>query len=315
MFRNLVAFKDPSSYLRVSGGKYKLIENSAQLHSSNILKFSHSIEYALYINHLHFYLLYFAEKFYRKDIDERDPYIYMELDCRCRPQFGLGFRYTKLNKRLIIPKMGKGLAVVNLERKHVEIEIRDERVRTLEHLKIFGDKENQIICLDISGTIFLYSVCFQLKKVCSKQSYQINSNWASNKFCSSLNISHNRRFILVGLKKNRSYQSRVVLLFELKRLSLRKLATLSEENQGIGYKTALEFLGTAGGDHLLWVGLSADDGFAQIYDYNTESRELRELDEKRVRHQESFPKIIHRLENKFYFSGKKDKIMELLVTL
>ena len=65
------------------------------------------------------------------------------------------------------------IAVVNLERKQVEIEIRKRQVKDIQDLTLLGSKETQIVSSTSQGLISLFSVNYGLRKICSDSSYQV----------------------------------------------------------------------------------------------------------------------------------------------
>ena len=74
---------------------------------------------------------------------------------------------------------------------------------------------------------------------------------------------------------------------------------------------ALESLGNVG-RFIIWVGLSGlENGVAQLYVYDTETGEFKELEGKRVSHRELYPAKIHLLGTRFYFTGWNGKVMRL----
>ena len=80
----------------------------------------------------------------------------------------------------------------------------------------------------------------------------------------------------------------------------------------IGAKYALEAFGYAGA-HILWVGLSNAHGIAQLFDYDTEAGYFRELKNKRLAHEEADPARLVRLQDIFYYTGDRGKLMKLTV--
>ena len=74
---------------------------------------------------------------------------------------------------------------------------------------------------------------------------------------------------------------------------------------------ALESLGYVD-KHILWVGLSRKrNGPAHIYDYDMETHDLRELEEKRKDHGENYPCKLHPLGDSFCYTGDHGKLMSL----
>ena len=78
-----------------------------------------------------------------------------------------------------------------------------------------------------------------------------------------------------------------------------------------GQKLALECFRYLG-RHIVWVGLSSNpNGYVQVYHYNTDTDEFKELVHLSVRHMELNPTKLHLLKNKFYYTGEFGKVMSL----
>ena len=94
-------------------------------------------------------------------------------------------------------------------------------------------------------------------------------------------------------------------------------SVLDVYNQEINFKSALEFYGYFG-NHLLWTGPTFDyqkKTFVQVFDYDTESGELKELVEKRVKHEESNPHKMQRVGDEFYYTGNYGTLMRYWIEL
>ena len=140
-----MAFKNQTSYaIGTRYGGLKVINQTDPTYSAGFPEDKGNLWDMVYIRHLNCYL-YVQEdnQIHRKDIDEDPPCLFMGLDCGSQP--GKFFKYSKLNRRLIVRRRDKGTAVVNLERKMVEIAIRKRQgSETIEDFQVFRDKENQI---------------------------------------------------------------------------------------------------------------------------------------------------------------------------
>ena len=160
-----LAFKNPNSFMIVTSTKgIKLIENSTEIYSAELSGAPQcSVLDTIYIKHLDCYLLRFYLRIYRKDIDDNPPYLYMGL--RCSGRFRGAFRYSPLNRRLI--QKGGPLSIVNLEKKRIELQIKHKDFTLIMDYKVFGKDENKIILLNHYGTIFVLTISYSLKKVCS----------------------------------------------------------------------------------------------------------------------------------------------------
>ena len=121
-------------------------------------------------------------------------------------------------------------------------------------------------------------------------------------------VGKKNQLIFMGIVA-KMFSSRMIILKITRQNTFVKRALLDENNDVITGKYAIESIGYFG-DHLLWLGLSLNQ-FVQVFDFNTETGEFKELRQKRVKHQEKFPlKLIH-LGEEFYYFGEYGKLMSL----
>ena len=106
-----------------------------------------------------------------------------------------------------------------------------------------------------------------------------------------------------------------MVLYRLTGNKISVVAVLDCSAEDVEEKYALSCLGRFG-TKILWVGLSAgENGVAHIYDFDVETKEIRELEEKRVEHGEYRPLNVYRVGNQFYYSGEKGKINKLTYSI
>ena len=97
--------------------------------------------------------------------------------------------------------------------------------------------------------------------------------------------------------------------------SVVKKASLDVYDRRGGEKYVVRPCGYAG-KHALWVGLSRDRNKAcQIYAFDTESNELRELIDKQVSHGEEQPNCMEVFDGQLYFIGESGKVKRLIIDL
>ena len=125
----------------------------------------------IYIPQLNCYLLDYDYHFYRKNIDQKPPAPFM--DVNSDSQGVVSFRNSNLHQRLIMVKDGFSLVIVNLKIKKIEMKVKADRSTPLTDLRLFSPNENMICCLDVKGSVSLCSLKFDLKKICAQSEYQI----------------------------------------------------------------------------------------------------------------------------------------------
>ena len=120
--KTFIAFKNETSYaIGTFRAGLKVVEVDNEVYSEYFSEDQARLDDIVYIHHLDCYLLKLYGKVYRKDVDENPPYLYMDLNYGCN--YGRCFRYSKVNRRLVVFKNELTLSVVNLERKQAEIEV------------------------------------------------------------------------------------------------------------------------------------------------------------------------------------------------
>ena len=61
------------------------------------------------------------------------------------------------------------------------------------------------------------------------------------------------------------------------------------------------------------MGLSRNiDGIVQVYEYNTEADDFRELRNQRVSHFEKYPTKLMRVGDEFFYTGTKGRVMRVV---
>ena len=110
-----------------------------------------------------------------------------------------------------------------------------------------------------------------------------------------------------------NFNSSRMLIFKIEKNRLSLRASLDRLAEEIEYNSALEYYGSLD-THLYWIGLSrGSEGFAQIFDYDAESKKLKEVRELRVVHQELNPLKIFCFERALYYLGDKKNLIKLRI--
>ena len=310
----LIAFKNPNSFAIATTFKaLKVIDDNIQVYYKKPP--NKGVLYdIIYIDHLDCYFLYYFTTIFRKDIDGGAPYPFLDLPSS-GSRLAASMVYSKLNQRLFIVKDKSTLVVVDLERKSDEISIRHQKTScSIENFGLVGQKENKIVCLMKSRLIYLYSFSAQLKKICSKFKYEIEGKRGRDGHNSSLAVSEDGRHILVERVDSRLAKCSRLLLFGVKGRLLIRLATLDEKDRRIDFRRTLCFWGGIAG-HVLFFGVDPERGFIHLYDFDRESRELRELGEKGVVSQEEGIWRFERVESKLYCICLNGKVMVLSLSI
>ena len=304
----LLGMKDTTSFLIATDMQgLILIENGALLYSGDLPGNRRVLKGIIYIPPLKCYFLAVDKKLYRKGIDGKAPYLSISIYCGWKT--GACFRYSNLNQRLIINKGQKNISILNLKTKKKETEMKMINVGDLiKDFRLFGKKENKVLSITGSGHQTLYCL-FYGKRRGVINSYEIELQYTREEECSSIAVCNKTEQVLVEIKGG--FLSSRMLIFKVSGDDLVKITSVDLLREVIKYKYSLECIGRVG-NHTLWVGLSRNlNGFVQLYDFNAETGELKEMEDKRVCHREFLVDQLIPLNGKFYYIGRYGRFMSL----
>ena len=112
-----LSFKHKTTYMvAINKFGFKVIKNVKVIFSKKFLK-GEELSGLIFAEHLDTFLFIQPPKIYRKDIDEKPPYLLMDLSSFDPPFFLSG--YSPLNKRLITLTRRSEIGVVNIQEKRV----------------------------------------------------------------------------------------------------------------------------------------------------------------------------------------------------
>ena len=220
--------------------------------------------------------------------------------------------YSKINRKLIIVNYNKNICVVNLERKGVEIEIKTKESVFIRDIKLFGKGENQIVSIARIGLVTLHAVNYDLKKMCCKLTYGDRSMEGRSKVSFSLAVCGQGKYLFACLAETkRTPKSSRIIILEVKDRSLVKIAEFDEPKHDLKVKMAVQYVRRVE-KNIFWV-VASPLSWSKIYlyDFDVETKELRELEEKRIPHQENNVWKIHRLGDNLYYTGYYGSIMSM----
>ena len=305
----LIAMKNENSFLAGSQGKgLLLVEEGSEIESRSYLGAGKLLD-IVYIPPHDCYLLALDWKLYRKDIDNSPPHVFMDLICGWRA--GACFRFSNLQQRLIINKDFTNISALNLKTKKLEVELEKTVGSTIADFRVFGERENQVASLTKDGYVVLYGLGAQNRRVIDSHEIQLLRERQEEAVSIAVSCDHKVALVEVGQYDHPSYCSRM-LVFRIddeNEDTLVHTTTIDLLGSRIGYKLALECCGSAG-THIVWAGISKDEnGVVQLYDYDVEAEELKEVEEMRVSHQEHCPYKLHLLNGSFYYIGQNGQLM------
>ena len=306
-----IAMKNHDSFLIGTTWKgIKLVEKNIQSFCGTLSGLYRSIKDIIYLPSLNCYLIACQNSLYRKDIDNRSPFLYIGGNYGYRD--GASFRYSAYNKRLIVTKDKKNIAVINPRTKKKEVEFEKSPGAWINDFRLFRKRDNRIVSVTQDGCLALYSLSDSKMRGVFFE-YALDLKEGRKEAPVSVSVWNNSKHVLVELSGNtyHTYPSSRMMVFKLEEDTLVKKAIIDEYFQGIARKYAVDCLGYRG-KYILWVGLSWEiNGSAQLYAYDTKTEEFVELKEKRVFHHEVKPCKLHRVDDLLYYTGCEGKLMVL----
>ena len=309
-----LAVKSSSSYIIGTWGRsIKVIENLGQVFSGKLPVAGTGLTDVVYIKHLDCYLLDHNNQVFRKDVDDKPPYLFMDLRCGWRA--GGSFRYSSLHNRLVVAKDCMNIAVINLEDKEIELEVEKKVGCYIYDFRLFGDQEDQMVALTSDGYLLLYQLEFGAKTGSLVSDFKIDLKAERKELGASLAVCTNNEYILVELAKYLPSICSRMVVFQIKGNEFIQKAKIDMYTSRIGEKLALDCYGYIEG-HIVWVGLSkGKTGVVQVFDYDLEDEEILELEKKRKPHEGDDVLKMDRLGNQFYYTGKNGSVMRLSLNL
>ena len=305
-----IALKNHKSFLIATSRKgLKIFENGTQKYSLKLPTDFNFLMDAIYIPPLNCYFLVSRSKLYRKDMDVKPPYLYMDL--RTGGRVGAHLRFSRIHERLIVNKNMKNISVINPMTREVEIEVEGRIGDTIMDFRLLGEHENMVVSVTRGGHITLNSVDYE-QKTFSVITHHQEQLMKERKECPlSIAVCNNDTYVFVeiGTVDYPSPKCSRMIILNLSQNKLIKTASIDQYSQKIGEKWALECFEYVG-EYILWVGISRS-GPVQILAYKTSSEELKELEDKRVSHQEDRPSKFYRMGRKLYYTGYNGKLMSL----
>ena len=330
-----LALKNESTYMMATDRRgMKLILDTEEIYSEKLPNHSYdNLKGIVYADHLDCFFFAVNGKIYRKDVDDQPFFIFMDSIGSKYEHYRL--RYSTINKKMLMLASGK-LSVIDLDEKRFEFRFVNSLEAKTENFVLFGEQEDKVISASEEGDLFFHVIDYKRKKLLFSNHYKIemiddidedsvdedgNEIWRGRDYTitSSLAVSDSNDHIIieVGKDDDHTYFCSRTIVFKVEGSILVKKAVLVINDVMIYPKLAMACCGCFG-SHILWVGVGTDEhngaGDVQIYDYNTDSEKLRELKEKSVEHHEDWPKEIHRMDDRFYYTGRRGRVMALTVS-
>ena len=312
-----LALMSESSFMVATNKKgIKVVKNGVQVYSGLLplidgeLK---GLKDTIFIESLDCFLLCYNNTLWRKNLDGTRPSLFMDVLCGGRD--GACLQNSKIHKKIVISNHLNNLLVIDLQRRQVDIELKNTFGGCIRDFKIFGENEDRVLCLTRNGDLILFGIDFDQKSSLVIGDFRFGLKRKRNEGPLSMAICDKSRYVLVDIV---SFQSELLssrmILFEVERNTIKMKACLDVFNQKIQYSLGLGCYGYVE-NHILWVGLSTErKGFVRVFDFNRKTGELKEMIDRRQGHQEWGTFKILRFGEKFYYTGCFGKLMTLRLT-
>ena len=320
----LIAMKNHNSFLVESRGKeIILVENGKKLYSSKLPFPELSVYDLIYVPFKNCYFFDYDRTLYRKDINKKPFYFFM--DCACGNKIGACFQYSTLHKRLLINRESQEISVINLATKEIEIQVNHffgnegyYIANSILDFKLFGEQENKVVFGTVCGGFLkLLKLNYQQKKGSVVESVPVGLIEQRKEILHSLSVCEKNQYVFVELGIMESFsimRSSRIMIWKLSGDRLTKQATVDQFVEGLKKTYVIHCFGYFG-SHILWISPVSDiNGVLQVFYFNIETREFKELKEKRHCHQVDYPAHLYRRDDKFYYIGNCGNFMSLRIT-
>ena len=336
-----LAVKDHSSYLIATNRKgMKVIDKNRVLFAAKLPSEANKLKDAIYCSKTcNFYLLCLNNNLYRKDINKKDIFLFLDSSVILGIRDGACMRFSADLKRLFINKDYKSISAVNLATKKLPgyMSSRSSRgstaglgakLRTVEasadkaegseivDFELFGMKHDKVVSVTKDGWIHFYefSVASKGKKgrsVGISGKFKLQLMQATKEEANSITLCDKRVWMLVDLvnRTPKKLTSRT-LVCRMSASGLEPKFDLDASNGPILRSRAMVCLGTSNGvGYFLGMGVKVPETY--LLGLDVESGVLVELDGGRVGHGEDGVVAVERLGKYVYYAGSGGKVMRL----
>ena len=255
-------------------------------------------------------MLFELNQVYRKDIDDKPPFLFMEL-----PVFkdlNFKYKYSRTHQGLISVTSKKTIAFISLQEKRKKFEVDTGINAWIIDYSIFGEAENRVVSLTDQGHVVFQIFHFSRRKLLSSFCLKlelIDDLEEGN----SLVLNDENDLVFLELDHNAFFSSRIMILKIEGSILVKKAFIERTYSDRIHKIYSPRFVSSFGGN-CLWIGLESEfHGSVMVFEYNRESETLRELEELRELHQEASVFDLIHMGDKFYYTGNGGKLMRLTV--
>ena len=273
-----------------------------------------------YSRHLDCYLLCLEFKIYRKNLDGKPAFLFVDL--KIEGMIGSSFILAKTYPRFILSRKRRDISLINLETRKMEISFpKDHGGQVVTH-HLLDEQERHLLILTHDAHVVLYDL-FPGDEENNKNhllsSKKIAFSEERKEEASNLSVGPEGEylFVLLGTLLPMVMMTSRILILKIE--GGRKLSDPLREvdflHLGLGPCNSTACFGLVR-NHLLFVGICYKEvKYAVLYDFDVESRKLKEVPEKRVLHQASHPLTTQKVGDDLYYPGADGKVFKMALNV
>ena len=305
-----VAVRDATSFLIGTFNKgIVLMEKDSVLYEGNASVHGNELRNLVYADHIESYFICVDNGLYLKKINKEPAKEFLSV--RFGHWWGRGMHYCKTSQRLIVDKEFNSLAVINIEKKKIDVILKFPDQDLIIDFQIFSRRFSQrTIAIQREGRLTLHA--YDGKRKMGKQLEWLFLDLDKERTEEPCGIAVCPRgaFALIELRSQSSGDSSRFFLYQINDDKFSIRCAYDNIKAELNFKWALRCDGYFE-DHLLWIGMTADNYSVVTLDFDQRNGEMHELRGKRTDHLEDCPMKIEKFEDSYYYIGRLGKLMKM----
>ena len=224
-------------------------------------------------------------------------------------------RYSLSSKRLVLFLESKYLALINLDAKKIEFQLKKAASEVITY-RLFGKDQNKIAAITDDSRLLLYILSYPRKKLLASTQFELPLSQKREETLTSFAVCDKTENDYILLQTHIRFQGCRMIILKVSGNTLVETVNVIENSRkkSKGILRELKFYGCFG-NCILWVGLEEwGEKAATLYAFDVITEELREVNSKRAKHLVRKPVGICFFGEDFYYTGLKVKLMKLCIT-
>ena len=300
--------KNQRSYLL--GGRSSplaLFENGILLYSNESKLGRRKILDIVYYRPLDCYFLNIENYFYRKDIDDQDPYAPKnKFYCGFDPSF----QASTINQRIILNTNWQCVSAINPRTMKRDLRFRSPGMQSITAFTLFGNMDQFLAYVTSSGMIYLFCINYQYRKVLSKIKFRLRiENFPKHSCFFSLAVCPKGEYLCVEARHEGFHPRLIVLKVDPRSITFQAIVIKDE-----GWKDSLQCYGYLSRYKILFFGIeeSQGEGIVEIFLFDKKTSELKMCQTKDTStYSMESPIEVVNVGADFYLIGSDQRLMSL----